>query len=116
MTTKHAARNPRATRIAELNDTFRKTGQGGSVVATVGVVALGDDFLKRAIAAVRCFSEFSAGNDPYGEHDFGAVHVDGSKLFWKIDYYDRSMEFHSEDPSDPRVTSRVLTIMLAEEY
>lgn len=116
MTTEHAARNPRATRIAELNDTFRKTGQGGSVVATVGVVTLGDDFLKRAIAAVKGFSEFSAGNDPYGEHDFGTVHVDDRKLFWKIDYYDRLMEYGSEDPSDPQITSRVLTIMLAEEY
>jgi hypothetical protein len=35
---------------------------------------------------------------------------------WKIDYYDRNFECRSLDPADPRLTRRVMTIMLSSEY
>ena len=109
-------REERAAIIAELNDEFRKTGQGGKVSITSGVWQQGAVFVTDVIARVQNFQDFEPGNDPYGEHDFGSFAVAGQKIFWKIDYYDAAMEWGSEDPANPDKTTRVLTIMLADEY
>jgi hypothetical protein len=110
-------------RIRELNDALRTCADpilrlviNGQLVITRGVAARGDDFFKRAVAAVRAFDNFTPDNDPHGEHDFAFLHVDGVKIFFKVDYYDAELEWHSPDASDPGVTRRVLTIALAEEY
>jgi hypothetical protein len=102
--------------VRALNDRFRATFVGGLVVVPEGVKALGDDAKRRLLAKVRSFDAFSPDNDPYGEHDFGAVDVDGAWFFFKIDYYDPLLEGHSTDKADPFVTTRVLTIMRADEY
>lgn len=65
---------------------------------------------------VRGFDAFTDDNDPYGEHDFGSFEYAGRTIFWKIDCYDRDLNYGSPDPSDETVTARVLTVMLAEEY
>jgi hypothetical protein len=65
---------------------------------------------------VTTFDDFTPDNDPYGEHDFGSFEADGHKVFFKIDYYDKALAYGSENPADPAVTERVLTIMLASEY
>lgn len=104
-------------RIRELNDRFRSQGVGnGTVMLTIGVRERGRDFVMRAASAVRSFSEFSDENDPWGEHDFGAVEVDGEKVFWKIDYYTPDLTSGSDNPANEGETHRVLTIMLASEY
>jgi hypothetical protein len=105
------------TKIAALNDALRTRGIGGQVLLTVGVRGRGPAFVAAAIEAVRAFSAFTADNDPYGEHDFGAVEIAGTRVFWKIDYFDGLRPaYGAEDPSDPSRTMRVLTVMLAEEY
>ena len=83
---------------------------------TAGVNTKGPEFVSKALAKVIGFDDFNADNDPHGEHDFGSFELEGEKLFWKIDDYDLAGEFGSEDPTDPKKTLRVLTVMLAEEY
>jgi hypothetical protein len=102
--------------IRTLNDNFRRAFVGGVVLITAGVEALPIERRRSILQKVREFDAFNADNDPYGEHDFGAIEDDGARIFWKIDAYDRGMELGSPDASDPAVTTRVLTIMLAEEY
>jgi len=45
-----------------------------------------------------------------------AVEIKGTRIFFKIDYYDLDYAFASPDASDENLTRRVMTIMLAEEY
>lgn len=117
-----------AKRTAQLNDELRTragllvpAGNGrpkGLIVITRGVCELPFAMQAEIMARLRSFDDFSEGDDPYGEHDFGAFDVEHvGKVFWKIDYYaDDRLDYGSEDPSDPAKSFRVLTIMLAEEY
>ena len=115
--------------IAKLNDLARTAmGAAGKLYQTDGINALPAADQSRIREQVKLFNTFTPDNDPHGEHDFGSFeyvrHLDSDqnfqevkvRIFWKIDYYDKKMEFGSEDPSDPAQTTRLLTIMLAEEY
>ena len=101
-------------KISELNDEARKTFSNCRVMITSGVQALVN--LDEVLNAVREFDAFNADNDPYGEHDFGKVKINGETIFWKFDYYDLKYTYASPDAADETVTVRVLTIMLASEY
>lgn len=91
---------------AEQNDLFRTTmsPEFGEILVTQGVA--GHPALQQLLQRIQEFREFGEGGDPYGEHDFGAVEIDGQTFFWKI-----------EEQNPPIASSRlVMTIMLAEEY
>ena len=103
-------------RIRELNDAFRQSFIGGRVVVTPGVRSLPLATNALLLDRVRTFTDFDADNDPHQEHDFGAIEIEGQRYFRKIDYYDSIMVGHSEDPTDPGKTTRVMTIMRAAEY
>ena len=105
-------------RIRELNDAFRKTLNPtlGRTMLTAGVTSLPSDVRAMVIRKVATFDAFTEDNDPHGEHDFGNFELAGHRFFFKLDYYDRKLEFGSDDPADPTKTTRVLTIMLADEY
>jgi hypothetical protein len=107
---------PRAEVIARLNDTLRKKGEGGTIMITQGVKLLtGFDAIALA-AGLADYAGFDSDNDPHGERDFGDLTLFGADLLWKIDYYDLAQQYHSDNPADASITSRVLTVMLASEW
>lgn len=59
----------------------------------------------------RC--EFAADSP---ERDFASILHRGRKVWMKIDYYDLACEFGSEDPTNAAITTRVITILLPEDY
>lgn len=119
--------------IRRLNDVARSNPGTGSIAnVTSGFHALPDADRFAALRAIVRFTKFDGDNDPYGEHDFGAIYrlecgtwtqdrpedekVITQTVFWKVDCYDNDLSFGSEAPWDETLTKRVLTIMLASEY
>jgi hypothetical protein len=102
-------------KIQQLNDQFRRQ-VGTDWYMSRGVAELSHEKKLQLLALVINFNLFNEDNDPYGEHDFGQVKLDGVRYFWKISYYDKNLEYGSPDASDPTVTRRVMNIMEASEY
>ena len=122
------AYTPDGARIAAQNDAFRAhvcggvpypPGQAlrGCLLCTAAMAAEGEAFVVARCAAVAAQSEFPAEDDPDGLHDFGAVEVQGRRVWWKIDLYaDETLHWGSERPDDPARTVRVLTILFPEDW
>ena len=120
----------KAQTIARHNDAFRTVltcvrTEGVSITGRVGTTRaihmLPREDLLKVVRAVRTDKPAPDGDNPYRENDFGSVTVDLSdgeaKVFWKIDYYsDARCEYGSEDPANPALTFRYMTIMFAHEY
>ena len=128
-----ATEREQTVRIAHLNDLARKTmGVACTAVATVGFRSLPDADQSSVRELIETYDAFDEDNDPHGERDFGTIDqlADGrwtterprlrederERVFWKLDYYDRQMQFASDDAANPAITRRVLTIMLSDEY
>lgn len=103
--------------IAQLNDLFRKGDHTLGRVHTSQIVnGLSSEEQQELFRLVRTFDDFTEDNDPYGEHDYGRVELKGEQYLWKIDYYDKSLKYGSEEPGNTAVTTRVLTLMHSSEY
>lgn len=114
MTTTEATQ---ASSIAQLNDRFRKGDFNlGRVVTTQGVINLSSEDQQELFRLLRTFDDFTPSNDPHGEHDCAGFEFKGERYLFKIDYYDPTFEYGSEDPGNTAVTSRVLTLMHSSEY
>lgn len=107
---------PRALMIARLNDQLRQTGTGGSIVITNTLRKVSGFSASALAAALASYDGFDADNDPHGERDFGDLTLFGEDLLFKVDYYDKDLAFGSDDPANPDVTQRVLTVMLVREW
>ena len=137
----------RTARTRELNDAARRLLPASHpregfarVHLSRGVGALPPPEVVEVLREVRDYQNFTQGNDPYREHDFGVLaHVRGhwtqepqprpapgergpAKIFFKVDYYAAArpgvppFTHGSEAPWDADATDRVLTIYLAEEH
>ena len=103
-------------KIRQLNDAFRRSFIGGQVMLTLGIRSKSEKEVAEILERVRTFSNFNKGNNPYNENDCASFDYNGDRIIWKIDYYDKDYKFMSENPADPTITNRVLTIMTALEY
>ena len=133
MSAAHVIAREQTARIARLNDLARRAmGVACTAVATVGFRSLPEADQSQVRELIETYDAFDEDNDPHGERDFGTIYQLGDgrwtterprvsddereRVFWKLDHYDRDLRFGSEDPANPAVTRRVLTIMLADEY
>jgi len=133
MSAAHVIAREQTARIARLNDLARRAmGVACTAVATVGFRSLAEADQSQVRELIETYDAFDEDNDPHGERDFGTIYQlsDGQwtterprlsdnereRVFWKLDYYDRDLQFGSEDAANPAITRRVLTIMLADEY
>ncbi|RKU21049.1 hypothetical protein C6499_22785 [Candidatus Poribacteria bacterium] len=102
------------------NDLFRKAvfmvpRPDGRAFMTSTVENLAAETKAVLFDKIIAFDNFTQDNDPYGEHDFGCIELDGiPKIYWQINYYeDASMKARAADPLN---AYRVLVVMFAEEY
>lgn len=111
--------------IAQQNDEFwmsfgAPNGIPGRVVMTQGVSDLGMASRLRMHQAIVAYDGFTEDNDPDAHHDFGeiTIDVDGApvRIWFKLDLYDLRYETGSEQPDDPQLTRRVMTLLMPSEY
>jgi len=108
-------------KIRRLNDRFLQGDATvpGEVVITAALHELMDCDARSTselVQTVRNYTAFTKDNDPHSEHDFGSFQFKGETCFWKIDVYDHALKWAAPDPSDPKLSKRVMTIMLASDY
>ncbi len=106
-------------KIRELNDNLRQNifnSGKDKVMLSQFVANLPIDEQLKILIKIKDFNNFNEGNDPYSQHDFGMIEHRELNYFFKIDYYDNDLKYHSPNPADPTKTIRVLTVMHASEY
>lgn len=99
--------------IRALNDAARSTFTGCLLVLTEAFEKLPLTIRSHVLKSVREFTQFEEVRDT--EHRYGVIWYEGTEFFFHMDYRDLTLQLHSPDPANPRVTRRVLTVGLASE-
>jgi len=109
----------RTSRIAALNDRVRfGLDRNARIVMTatcLATLAVDDRLVSEALAQAAVLSairRYAFTPDDGAERARGEFAIGGATVHFKIDYYDPSLEWGSEDPADAAATIRVMTIML----
>ncbi len=68
-------------KIKSLNDRLCQTMCSGRVMITQGIIAPDAAQFARLIPLIMNFNDFTEDNDPYGEHDFSSLILDGHCIF-----------------------------------
>jgi len=95
------------------NDRLRQTFTGGRVVLSPSVLALPAEANAEVLGRVRAFTKFDADNERH--HEFGRFEFSGHVYCFEIECCTRTQD-GSTDHEDAGKTTRVLTIMRADEY
>lgn len=107
--------------IARLNDRARLgLDPSARTVITRNCLATfcDPDTIDAVLVQAELFAAFRRCNfsDDSPERDFAAITFRDHKIWLKIDCYDEALEYGSEDPANASITTRVITILLPEDY
>ena len=102
--------------IRRLNMQFKSTFRGGEILLTSSVAALPDMVKASALQKVAEFNAFNEENDPNGEADYGSFDHCNREFWFKIEYWDLTLEHPSPDPTDPAKTRRCMVIGMAQDW
>jgi hypothetical protein len=102
----------RADTIRALNDVARQTFTGCLVVTTEAFNKFPLTTKAHVLKCVREVQDFEVRDT---EHRYGVIDYQGTEFFFHMAYYDLTLQVHSPDPANPRVTRRVLTVGVSSE-
>ena len=107
--------------IARLNDRARLgLDPGARVVFTRNCLAAFCDLetVETVLVQARLLAAFRrcSFSPDSPERDFAEIEFRGKRVWLKVDYYDEAVEYGSPDPANASITTRVITIVLPEDY
>jgi hypothetical protein len=89
---------------------------GGSVMLTRAVAALGHEVQQEIIEALGRHDDRDANSDPSGEHEFRMITVQGHQILFTIDYFDRKLFRDPRATSDTKDVHRTVNVMLGNGH